>query len=169
MSDVNELAKTIFMLLGGLVAVMAIVGFLFSRYMAKQRLKYYRRAKILTNAELRFYKLLKKILIREYDVLTQVRLANLVEVNKGWFDWELFAPIGAKCVDFVVCDRQTMETLLVIELDDRSHEKWERMKRDMFVDQVLTIARIPILHVPLQPYFDLAILERMIREKIKLG
>jgi very-short-patch-repair endonuclease len=51
-----------------------------------------------------------------------------------------------KCVDFVVVQRDTMHPLLVVELDDSSHKRAERQKRDQFVDQVLTSVGIPVLH-----------------------
>jgi hypothetical protein len=36
---------------------------------------------------------------------------------------------------------------LVVELDDRSHDRADRQARDAFVDQVLYAASYPILHI----------------------
>jgi len=38
--------------------------------------------------------------------------------------------------------------MVAIELDDRSHEREDRMKRDAFVDRVFEAAVLPILHIP---------------------
>ncbi len=46
-------------------------------------------------------------------------------------------------VDFVLCDPDALTPLLVIELDDSSHERTARRDRDAF----LGAAGLPILHV----------------------
>ena len=74
----------------------------------------------------------------------------MVRLRSDAFVWSLFAPLTGKCVDFVICDKETMQTLLVIELDDKSHSRRERKTRDAFVDKTLQSAGIPILHVPFQ-------------------
>lgn len=115
---------------------------------------FYQKNSILTQGELRFYKTLLFLVKDSYYVFTQVRLANVVKTPKERFLWENFNPLGAKCVDFVLCDKKTGETLLVIELDDKSHKLRSRRRRDKFVDMVLKKAGIPILHQPYMGYYD---------------
>ena len=38
-----------------------------------------------------------------------------------------------------------MELLLLIELNDKTHTKYNRMKRDYSIDQILSQANIPLL------------------------
>ncbi len=58
-----------------------------------------------------------------------------------------FNRIKSKHVDFLVCDRQTLEILSVIEVDDPTHHIANRKKRDLFVDSALKQAGIPCAHL----------------------
>ena len=48
---------------------------------------------------------------------------------------------------FVLVDKQTFETKLVIELDDYTHLRKDRQDRDSFIDQALKNAGVAIIHV----------------------
>lgn len=61
--------------------------------------------------------------------------------------YQYFDRIKAKHVDFILADKNTLDTLLVIELDDNSHIETDRIKRDIFVDSALKSAGIPIIHI----------------------
>src|SRR5437870_1454175 len=128
------------------VAGGGLLLFLLSKYYKiKPGVLPYVRVPLLTDTERRFFPILESALPQQCYLLAQVRLANLVAVkpSSGFF-WKQFSPIGMKCIDFVVVQRETMRPLLVIELDDSSHKKLERQKRDQFIDQVLTSVAIPI-------------------------
>lgn len=99
----------------------------------------YHRKKILTKNEYYFYKRLKEI-ANQYNlqILTKIRLADLIEVNKGLSpsDWgRYFAKIKSKHIDFALAD--DMKIILLIELDDSSHYKIDRQERDIFVNEAL--------------------------------
>ena len=53
--------------------------------------------------------------------------------------------VASKSVDFVVVDIATGDARLVIELDDRSHDRPDRRDRDALVDAALRVAGIPIV------------------------
>ena len=77
----------------------------------------------------------------------KLRLADIVGVAPGQENYmSYFNRIKAKHTDFVICDPETMEVILAIELDDPSHEREERIERDAFVDKVYEAAGIPLLH-----------------------
>lgn len=77
--------------------------------------------------------------------MCKVRLADVVTCSEsGWRDG-LGAAIAQKHLDFVLCDPQTLRFVMAIELDDRSHERPERRRRDRFVDQVLAQAGVRLL------------------------
>lgn len=93
--------------------------------------------------------------LREYAagkgliICPKIRLADLVEPKKGKSksEWQkLFNRIKAKHVDFVLCD-QDMRVKLIVELDDSTHGREDRQKRDTFVDAVLTGAGYKIVHI----------------------
>ena len=81
-----------------------------------------------------------------YSVLAKVRLFDLIEPsfltdNKKVAQYK----IQAKHVDFVLCDDQ-LKAKYVIELDDSTHDRPDRIERDRFVDSVLTSAGYKVLH-----------------------
>lgn len=107
---------------------------------------------MLTAAERSFYEVLIGILEQRtpgrYVVLAKVRLADLIKVAPRTERRQSFQnSINAKHVDFVLCDRQTLAPVLVVELDDSSHGRSDRQERDAFVNGALAAARLPIVHV----------------------
>ncbi len=118
-------------------------------------LPYARIPHLLTAAEGDFFAVLQAAAPAGMLIFAQIRLANLVEVQR-WArrDKTHWYKIQAKCVDFVVCEPHTFIPRLVIELDDSSHDRADRQARDAFVDSVLVAAAMPILHVRWQRRYD---------------
>src|SRR5215213_3426992 len=152
--------------------VLLIVGGLLLFFLSKfykaqpQRLPYVA-VPVLTAAERRFFPVLEGVLPKQCYLLAQVRLANLVHVKPGsGLFWKNFSPIGMKCVDFVIVQRDTMTPLLVIELDDRTHTWTARRKRDQFVDEVLTSVALPVLHWPVSASYNRGALSQVIGSKL---
>jgi hypothetical protein len=83
-------------------------------------------------------------------LLCKVRIADIVELNPT-LDGKRYAKglsaIAAKHVDYCVVDRRTWEPIVVLELDDKSHDRLDRQQRDAFVDQVFAEVNLPIIHV----------------------
>lgn len=83
----------------------------------------------------------------------KVRIADIIKVKPGLERGDYsgaFSKIRSKHVDFVLTHPLTTAPLLVIELDDSTHDQHERKVRDAFVDEAMYQAQIPILHVPLR-------------------
>ena len=51
-----------------------------------------------------------------------------------------------KSVDFLLVDKKDRAKYIVIELDGASHTAQDRMARDVFVNQALKSAGVPIYH-----------------------
>jgi hypothetical protein len=119
-------------------------------------LPYARTATLLSTAEQEFFTAALRAIPSDMLLFPQVRLAGLVHTTERQpqrkkYD---FYRIQAKTVDFVLCDARTTTPRLVIELDDSSHHRAERQKRDDFVDDVLASVGLPILHVRWSPNYD---------------
>ena len=76
----------------------------------------------------------------------QVRLADLLRVT---FTDEArrqtaFARIKSLSVDFAIVELASGSVVLVVELDDKTHDRPDRQRRDVFVNAVLAQASIPI-------------------------
>lgn len=146
-----------------------LIIFLLPRKKAKEAFPYCKKAGVLTAAERAFYLVLKESVdLEKYELLAQVRLADLVQVKPHTEKaLNYFYKISAKSPDFVLCEKTTTTPLLVIELDDASHEETSRKVRDLFVDKVLAAAKLPILHVPCKRSYSKALLTQKIEEKLK--
>jgi Protein of unknown function (DUF2726) len=108
---------------------------------------YFRRPRLLSPAELQFFHTLETVVGRNFWVFTKVRVADLIEVRglygRDW--WAAFSRVSQKHVDFLVASRKTLEVLMAIELDDRSHQMGERQKRDDLLNAVFLQAGIPLI------------------------
>lgn len=105
---------------------------------------------VFSNKEYKFYLSLKPIADKYgYIIFTKMRIADLVYMPKDtpeytrWFNY-----IKAKHIDFILCDN-LLKPRLVIEVDDNSHNKESRKRRDEFVDKVFSHVNLPILHIRL--------------------
>lgn len=108
------------------------------------RKKYY----LFSIAEKRFYDILKSFLKDEYLIFDKVRIADLLYYPMKRRSWRAhFNRIQSKHADFVICDKNKISPLLVIELDDSSRNRYDRRKRDNFVDKIFEEAKLPILYV----------------------
>ena len=126
---------------GCLFAIVEIIQGLLAprkREESQQELKeipQYRRKFLLTKNELYFYKELKKIADKlNLSVLAKIRMADLVEAINN--DYKGFAKIKAKHIDFALCNPDNMYVLILIELDDQSHQRQDRSERDEFINEV---------------------------------
>lgn len=101
----------------------------------------YNRKYLLTKNEWNFYRKIKPIIDKNnMHILAKVRLADLIEVRKGLEYGEQqkwFAKIRSKHIDFVICNPENLQILFLIELQDSSHNKADRIERDNFVNSIL--------------------------------
>jgi len=58
-----------------------------------------------------------------------------------------FRHVSQKSVDFVLCDKAYISPKLAIELDDKSHERSDRVDRDIEVERILKGAGMPLLRI----------------------
>ena len=120
--------------------------------------KFYTAKTILTDREYSFYRKLKPLADKYgLNIYTKVRLADLVEPkpkaeNPFWM--ECFNKIKAKHIDFALADDET-SIVALIELDDKSHSRPDRIERDDFVNAVLKNTGYTLLRT----YGDLDVIE----------
>lgn len=129
--------------LGLALIVLAILIWIIIRL--HEKLPYELNETILTERERAFYRILRPIADRlELQICPKVRVADIVSIKKGTRDWQKwFNKIRSKHVDFLLCDYD-MNIVLMIELDDRSHEteraqKNDALKNTIFGDRLVRI------------------------------
>jgi predicted RNA-binding Zn-ribbon protein involved in translation (DUF1610 family) len=72
--------------------------------------------------------------------------------------------IDRKHVDFLLCNPKTLQPLVGIELDDKSHQKSNRQERDEFVEKVYTAAKLPLVRFPAQRSYSTSELEMVLKQ-----
>ncbi len=112
-------------------------------------LPYEKRPSLVTESERKFFQVLSDVAQPRWHVCTMVRLADVIRVRKAAPKYQAWQNrIQAKHLDFVLCDPQTLEAKLAVELDDPTHQRPDRVERDAFVDAALSACHLPLLRIP---------------------
>ena len=77
--------------------------------------------------------------------------------------------VRQKHLDFVLCDRERVCPVLVIELDDSTHQRADVRARDAVKDEVLEAAGLPILRVAARRAYDVQDLRTTIANGVRAG
>ena len=108
---------------------------------------------LFTPAERSFLGVLDHLISSDYRVFGKVRAADVMQVTKGMSrsTWQhAFNRIQSKHFDFVICRASDSAIILLIELDDKSHNNNSRVERDAFVEQAAVAASLPLLRIRCQ-------------------
>lgn len=118
------------------------------------RYPYKAQKRLFSNAEWHFYQHLDRAVGGSYLIMAKVRIADVLSVrgrkqqSRSW--WRAFTRISSKHIDFIICDRGNGAILCGIELDDRSHFRADRRRRDSFVNAAFDKAGLPLLRFSVQ-------------------
>lgn len=138
-------------LIGVGVAVVLMVAWFLLRRPAQPKRPYAKRPSLLTASEMRFYRALLPAVPHRMIVFVKVRLLDVVAVAEA--DWrEHGAPASGMHLDFVVAEAGTLAPVLVIELNDKSHQRPEVQKRDALKTAALAAAGVRLLRVQVGRY-----------------
>lgn len=110
--------------------------------------EYTKRNSIMSQAENEFFDMLNIAVGSDYLVFPQLHLSALLDhkiVGQGWKG--AFGHINLKSVDYVICSKASRSPIVAIELDDDSHSREDRMRRDKEVDRMFSAAKIPLLRM----------------------
>lgn len=148
-----------------LLLVVAIIAFVIYKKLTEtpdiypyQKKKYF-----LTRSERVFFEILLQIINNQYFIFPQVHIASVLEVKKGQANYmSFFNKIIRKSFDFVIFDKQNLNALLVIELDDSSHSQPKRIERDEFVNEAVKVSDLNILHIKPQKNYNVQELKQLI-------
>ena len=125
---------------------------------------YERRGVLLSPAEITFLRALQSAVREDWVIFSMVRLADIIKVrSKTRKSQSWNSRIQGKHLDFVICDYETLEVKLAIELDDASQP---RTDGDRFVYVALTAAGLPLLRVRAQERYETAALRKDIEDAL---
>ncbi len=123
---------------------------------------YEKKEYLLTQTELKFYKLLKNITDKlELSLFIQVSLYEIIK-NKNFKD---FNKIKSKSIDFVITEKNC-KIKLCIELDDKTHNNKKRLERDHFINKLFNDLNIELLRIKVENYYNIEKLEQKIKESL---
>ena len=111
---------------------------------------YKRKFNLLTPTETGFFRILRAAINKEhYYIVPQVHLSTLFEstAEDRKKRYGAFQHINRKSVDYVVCTLKNLNPVCAIELDDDSHLKAYRRKRDKIVNSIFQRANLPLLRI----------------------
>lgn len=110
--------------------------------------KYKRKDFFMSRAEHECYDALIVAVGEKYRIFPQVHLSSILDNKIVGQNWNgAFRHINQKSVDFVLCDKEYISPKLVIELDDKTHERQNRKDRDSEVERILTDVGLPFLRL----------------------
>ncbi len=122
------------------------------------------RDSFLTGAELSFYRVLLVAVGDTYAICPKVNMHDLFLVLPPGEKRDLHAWIGRGHIDFLLCDKMTMQPVLGLEIDDRFDEHNGRSEWDLFVDDLFLAAKLPLGRVYAAAAYDPADVRRYVFE-----
>lgn len=103
----------------------------------------YQSKQLMSEYEKYFYEILSKNFAQEYIIMPQVNLASIIEKIKDFpkqYQNELY-----RNIDFGIFNKTTMKPLLLIEINDKTHNQPDRIKRDLKVKEICNQANIKLI------------------------
>lgn len=117
---------------------------------------------LLTQQELKFYKLLKQITDKlELNLFCQVAMYELINAK----DYKDFNRIKSKSIDFVITEKNC-KIKLCIELDDETHKQVKRIERDKLINEIFKNTNTKLLRIETQNFYNIEELEQKIKESL---
>lgn len=114
----------------------------------KSQYKYYAKSYVMTSRENDCFKILNEIFSSKWFVVPQVHLSALLDYRVKGQNWNAaFRHINGKSVDFVLIGKESYKVICVIELDDSTHSKPDRIERDVEIERMFKEARIPLARI----------------------
>ncbi len=113
---------------------------------AKRVYTYIAKDCIMTNRECKFFRILLNLFEDDYLIFPQQHLSSLMTPDMNGTGYGgAFLHINGKSVDFVICDRNNFKPLCAIELDDRTHDRQDRIERDREVESIFRSIGLPLV------------------------
>jgi very-short-patch-repair endonuclease len=122
---------------------------------------------IMTRAEHECYNALVAEMGEDYYFFPQVHLDSII-FPKGFRNDRFYAfrHINQKSVDFVACDKEQLRPLFALELDDKTHDRPERIERDKEVERILQGAGIRLIRIHNRGHINPKELVQIIQQSI---
>jgi very-short-patch-repair endonuclease len=110
--------------------------------------RYSRKASILTKPEQKTYQALCLAAGGDFQVMSKVRLWDFIRLENDPAERKQHLNrLSCRHVDFLLCEPITLKPLLVIELDDDTHQTPYAQDSDRYKDELFEAAGMPLLRL----------------------
>ena len=154
------------------MAVIILVFVAISLVPKKQNESEYNYEKIqnlFTPAERSFLGARKLAVKEDYQIFGKVRVADVLTPVKGQAKgvWQkAFNKISAKHFDYVLCRNDDLSVVCVIELNDKSHKKESRRKRDEFLNGICDAAGLQMISVDVKRAYKVSEIQELLPKEL---
>lgn len=124
----------------------------------KKTPRYYLKNSLMTHVENEYYKIFDSFFGDDYIILPQINLASVIEKEGSGYRNELF-----RNVDFGVFDFN-YRPILLIEINDSTHLRKDRISRDKKVNAICKKARIPLVTFRTSDGIDRSVIYRDLKK-----
>lgn len=121
-------------------------------------LPYEKKNYFLTMNELSFYRVLINHIENnklKYVIIPRANLKEFIYVTE--YDKSIHTiywnKIKSKHVDFLICT-ENLHPIIAIELDDKSHQNYDRITRDDFVNNLFKHIKIKLIHIKASEFYN---------------
>lgn len=129
--------------------------------------KYRKQRSLFSDHERRFYDALLNDLDEEFRVFAKVRLVDIIWLtNEPKNKWRHLNRVLSSHIDFVICDVEQHIPLVGIELDDSSHNRYDRRESDKYKDSLFAHVQMPLERFSVQDMYEPGEIGRRIRDAL---
>lgn len=149
-----------------IVAVIAVLLILLAIFIHKKRTepKYFAKEAFLTPTEIEYYNILSALVGDNYLLFPQINLATVVDKEYVYNSrTDLF-----RNIDFGVFD-YNFKPILMIEINDNSHFRKDRIERDQKVSTILKKAKLPLMTLWVKDGIDINEIRYKLSKYIKVN
>jgi hypothetical protein len=104
---------------------------------------YKKRSSVMSRSESAFFYELKKQLPSDYYIFPKMRIADMIDTVDGKGFYFRRNKILPKHVDFLVCN-EYFKPVVAIEVNGNSHNRADRVERDVLVNEIFKNAKLPL-------------------------
>ena len=120
--------------------ILKYFGLIQEEYKERRKDTIYIQKPIMTEYEYRFYQILKE-LENKYIIVPQLNLAAVIKkVNNNRYYSELF-----RNIDFAIFSKDYKKLLLLIEINDQTHDRYKRQYRDLKVKKICNDVNVKLI------------------------
>ena len=154
--------------LAGIIFGLAVLVALAKLFLATaEDYPFMRRDYFFSRGERAFYDALRAAVGNNLLIFAKVRLEDLVYLPKGVRDRMKWSnKVRQKHADFVLCSCDKISPVMVIELDDSSHDSEIQQRRDDQKNRVLAAAGLPLLRYRARASYSPREIADLIRQTI---